>query len=125
MKKIILLFFAAILLTAVFSYSLNVFLKEDFIRLSLKTMLIPCFTWSILLLLAWRRLPAGKIFHYQCSAMCAGNVIIVLCSFEEKQFFTQLVVGIQYTYSHQYVAFLPVSKNIENCAAPFSYSVYN
>jgi hypothetical protein len=80
MKKIILLFSASILLTAVFSYSLNVFLKEDFIRRSLKTMLIPCFTWSVLLLLAWRRLLPGKRLQYMAIAgwICAiGSLLLV------------------------------------------------
>jgi hypothetical protein len=80
MKKVVLLFFASILLTAVFSYSLNVFLKEDFITLSVKTMLIPCFTWSVLLILAWRQLPAIKRSQYFVIAgwVCAiGSFVLV------------------------------------------------
>lgn|GEM_PF-889789 len=80
MKKTFLLFFASILLTAVFSYSLNVFLKEDFITLTLKTMLIPCFTWSCLLLLASVKLTGAmrqQYFHI-ASLVCAwGSVALV------------------------------------------------
>jgi hypothetical protein len=80
MKKGVLLFVWAILLTAVFSYSLNVFLKEDFITLTLKTMLIPCFTWTMLLLLAWRQLPVAKRSAYFLNAgwVCAiGSAALV------------------------------------------------
>jgi hypothetical protein len=78
--KVILLFLASILLTAVFSYSLNVFLKEDFITLSLKTMLIPCFTWSVLLIFAWRQLSSIKRSQYFVTAgwVCAiGSLALV------------------------------------------------
>ncbi|MEI9811126.1 MAG: hypothetical protein WDO16_26380 [Bacteroidota bacterium] len=80
MKKIIVLFCTSIVLTAIFSYSLNIFLKEDFITLTLKTMLIPCFTWSILLLLAWRQLPPVKRSQYFVIAgwICAiGSLVLV------------------------------------------------
>lgn len=74
------LFLTAILLTAVFSYSLNVFLKLDFITLTLKTMLIPCFTWSVLLVFAWRQLTAVKRADYFLIAgwVCAlGSLVLV------------------------------------------------
>jgi hypothetical protein len=80
MKRIFTLFFISIVLTAVFSYSLNVFLKEDFIILSLKTMLIPCFTWTILLVLAWRKLPPLVRLKYLLIAgyVCAvGSAVLV------------------------------------------------
>ena len=64
MKKVIALFFASVLLTAVFSYSLKVFLKEDFIILTLKTMLIPCFTWTVLLATAYYILPQEQKLNY-------------------------------------------------------------
>jgi hypothetical protein len=68
--KIILLFAASILLTAVFSYSLNVFLQENFITLTLKTILIPCFTWSMLMLLAWVKLKGERRWEYLYIAGC-------------------------------------------------------
>ena len=80
MKKIILLFLASILLTAVFSYSLNVFLKEDIVTLTLKTMLIPCFTWSMLMLLAWVKLKGERRYEYLYIAgyVCAiGSAALV------------------------------------------------
>lgn len=69
-NKIIVLFIASILLTAVFSYSLNVFLHEDIITLTLKTMLIPCFTWSMLMLLAWKKLKGERRLEYLYIAGC-------------------------------------------------------
>ncbi len=70
MLKIILLFAVSVLLTAVFSYSLNVFLHEDFVTLTLKTMLIPCFTWSMLMLLAWKKLQGERRMEYLYIAGC-------------------------------------------------------
>lgn len=78
--KTILLFIASVLLTAVFSYSLNVFLKEDFITLTLKTMLIPCFTWSGLLIFAWIKLKGEKRrrYFFIASLVCAwGSAALV------------------------------------------------
>ena len=80
MRRIIFLFLLSIVLTAVFSYSLNVFLKLDIISLTLKTMLIPCFTWSILLLLAIFTLPKEKRINYGfiAGAVCAwGSAVLV------------------------------------------------
>ena len=74
MGKIIVLFIAAILLTAVFSYSLQVFLQEDWIRLTLTTMLIPCFTWSILLLISYKKLTMQKCLKY---FVIAGWVCVI------------------------------------------------
>lgn len=64
MKKICLLFLAAVLLTAVFSYSLNFYLQENWQWLTLKTMLIPCFTWSMLMLMAWMKLKGERKWQY-------------------------------------------------------------
>jgi hypothetical protein len=78
--KIIVLFTVSILLTAVFSYSLNVFLQESFITLTLKTMLIPCFTWSMLMLLAWVKLKGERQWEYFYIAGCVcaiGSVALV------------------------------------------------
>src|ERR1044072_9668344 len=53
MKKIILLFIGSVLVTAVFSASLKVFFQEVSCREVLtKGLLIPCFTWTIQLLLS-------------------------------------------------------------------------
>jgi hypothetical protein len=70
MLKIIVLFALSVLLTAVFSYSLNVFLHEGFVTLTLKTMLIPCFTWSMLMLLAWVKLKDKRRYEYLYIAGC-------------------------------------------------------
>ncbi len=64
MKKIILLFIASVLLTAIFSYSLKIFLKEGFVVFTLKTMFIPCFTWSILMLSAFFTLKGAQRLQY-------------------------------------------------------------
>jgi hypothetical protein len=80
MKKVVLLFIASILLTAVFSYSLKFFLKENFTVLTLKTMLIPCFTWSILLIAAIKKLNSGRRLQYFTIAgwVCAiGSAVLV------------------------------------------------
>ena len=80
MKKVIALFIIAVLLTAVFSYSLKVFLNADFVRHTLKTMLIPCFTWGILLLAAYIKFPVQKRMQYFTLAawVCAiGSAVLV------------------------------------------------
>ena len=80
MKKIITLFAASVLLTAVFSYSLQEFVAGSFIIFSLKTMLIPCFTWSILLISAYYYLPAQQRMKYFLIAgwVCAaGSAVLV------------------------------------------------
>jgi hypothetical protein len=80
MKKIVLLYIASILLTAVFSYSLNVFMHETLLWLTIKTMLIPCFTWSMLMLLAWNRLKGERRMQYLTIAawVCAiGSAALV------------------------------------------------
>ena len=75
MKKIIALFTASVLLTAVFSYSLQKFLPGSFVIFSLKTMLIPCFTWSVLLITAYYRLPKEERMKYFLIAgwVCAAG----------------------------------------------------
>ncbi len=53
MKKIILLFIASFLVTAVFSASLKVFFQEvSWREVLIKGLLIPCFTWTIQLILS-------------------------------------------------------------------------
>ena len=53
MKKIILLFTGSFLMTAVFSASLKVFFQEvSWREVWIKGLLIPCFTWTIQLLLS-------------------------------------------------------------------------
>lgn len=71
--KVIIFFVVSILLTAVFSYSLQVFLREDYVTLTLKTMLIPCFTWLVLVLSA-----SGKFTPERFSDYCtiAGVVCV-------------------------------------------------
>ena len=74
MKKAITYFLASALFTAIFSYSLNAFLKESLTVLTLKTMLIPCFTWSILLISAYFLLPEEKKTAY---FVLAGMVCMI------------------------------------------------
>jgi hypothetical protein len=53
MKKIIILFIASFLVTAVFSASLKVFFLEvSWREVLIKGLLIPCFTWTVQLLLS-------------------------------------------------------------------------
>src|SRR5678809_695896 len=53
MKKIILLFLSSFLVTAVFSASLKVFFQTvSWREVLIKGLLIPCFTWTIQLLLS-------------------------------------------------------------------------
>src|SRR5262245_2202297 len=53
MKKIILLFIASFLVTAVFSASLKVFFQAvSWREVLIKGLLIPCFTWTMQLLLS-------------------------------------------------------------------------
>ena len=53
MKRIILLFIGSFLVTAVFSASLKVFFQEiSWREVLIKGLLIPCFTWTIQLLLS-------------------------------------------------------------------------
>lgn len=80
MKKIVLYFVLSILLTAVFSYSLSRFLRIDIITLTLKTLLIPCFTWTILILLAYVRLTSTRRMEYLelTSYVCmVGSAVLV------------------------------------------------
>ena len=75
-----LLFIASVLLTAVFSYSLKIFLKENFTVLTLKTLLIPCFTWSILLITAIIKLrPARRLQYFTIAGwVCSiGSAVLV------------------------------------------------
>lgn len=91
MKKVVLLFLASILLTAVFSYSLKIFLQENLTVLTLKTMLIPCFTWSVLLIAAFRKLSPHRRLQYFTIAgwVCAiGSAVLVpagIYNFSEAQ----------------------------------------
>jgi hypothetical protein len=78
--KAIVLFLLSIMLTAVFSYSLEIFLKEDFISLTLQTMLVPCFTWSMLLLAALQKFTKERFVAYFTLAglVCAvGSAVLV------------------------------------------------
>jgi hypothetical protein len=53
MKKILLLFLASFVVTAVFSASLKIFFQEvSWREVLIKGLLIPCFTWTIQLLLS-------------------------------------------------------------------------
>ena len=72
--RVIILFLLSILLTAVFSYSLQVFLKEDYVTLTLQTMLIPCFTWLVLIISASQRFKANRFIDY-CTI--AGFVCLI------------------------------------------------
>ena len=78
--KGIILFILSILLTAVFSYSLQVFLKEDYVTLTLNTMLIPCFTWTALIIISYLKLERERLIEYITIAglVCAtGSAILV------------------------------------------------
>ena len=60
MKKIILLFIGSFLVTAVFSASLKVFFQAvSWREVLIKGLLIPCFTWTIQLLLSAAFLKIG------------------------------------------------------------------
>ena len=72
--KVILLFILSVLLTAIFSYSLQVFLEEDYITLTFKTMLVPCFTWLVLLVAAFRSFNQKRFQEY---GRVAGWVCVV------------------------------------------------
>ena len=72
--KPVVLFLLSILLTAIFSYSLQVFLKEDYVTLTLQTMLIPCFTWIVLIISASQKFKAERFMDY-CTI--AGFVCLV------------------------------------------------
>ena len=72
--RVIILFLLSILLTAVFSYSLQVFLKQDYVTLTLQTMLIPCFTWLVLIISASQKFKAERFIDY-CTI--AGLVCLV------------------------------------------------
>ena len=78
--RVIILFLLSVLLTSVFSYSLQVFLREDYVTLTLKTMLIPCFTWTILVLAASRKFTRER-FSYYCTiaaVVCVvGSAVLV------------------------------------------------
>jgi len=80
--RAITLFILSIALTAIFSYSLNVFLKEDYTTLTLKTMLVPCFTWTVLILFAYAKLQYVRFTNYALIAtiVCvSGSAILVPC----------------------------------------------
>src|SRR6185436_18263705 len=65
MKKIILLFIGSFLVTAVFSASLKVFFQEiSWREVLIKGLLIPCFTWTVQLLLSAVFLKRGDRLAY-------------------------------------------------------------
>ena len=65
MKKIILLFIGSFLVTAVFSASLKVFFQEvSWREVLIKGLVIPCFTWTVQLLLSAVFLKAGDRLTY-------------------------------------------------------------
>lgn len=72
--KAIILFLLSILVTALFSYSLQVFLKQDYVTLTLQTLLIPCFTWIVLIISASQKFKAERFIDY-CTI--AGLVCLV------------------------------------------------
>lgn len=80
MRTVIYLFIISILLTAVFSYSLAAFLRIGFISLTLKGMLIPCFTWSVLIIAAYQKMNRERFIDYLIIAatVCAiGSAVLV------------------------------------------------
>ncbi len=80
--KAITFYTASILLTAIFSYSLRAFMHEEWLLFSMKTMLIPCFTWTVLIILAWVKLPGDKRlgFLHVSGLICLwGSVVLVPC----------------------------------------------
>jgi hypothetical protein len=65
MKKLVLLFISSFLVTAVFSASLKIFFQElSWREVLLKGLLIPCFTWTIQLLLSAAFLKSGDRLTY-------------------------------------------------------------
>ena len=65
MKKIILLFVGSFLVTAIFSASLKVFFHEvSWREVLIKGLLIPCFTWTVQLLLSAVFLKGGDRLTY-------------------------------------------------------------
>ena len=80
MLKVFLLFFISIILTAIFSYSLKTFLSLDYVALTIKTIIVPCFTWTILLLTAYKKLDGKEFLNYSLIAgvVCAiGSALLV------------------------------------------------
>ena len=80
--KAAILFFISIILTAIFSYSLQFFLREDYAMLTLKTMLIPCFTWTVLIIAAYKDFTVSRFLEYASIAglVCvSGSAILVPC----------------------------------------------
>lgn len=78
--RVIVLFLLSIFLTSVFSYSLQVFLKQDYVTLTLQTMLIPCFTWVILIISASQKFKANRFADYCTIAgvVCVtGSAVLV------------------------------------------------
>jgi len=78
--KIIILFLLSILLTSIFSYSLQVFLNEDYVTLTLQTMLIPCFTWTVLIISASQKFKTERFIDYCTIAgvVClTGSAVLV------------------------------------------------
>lgn len=78
--RAVILFLSSILITAIFSYSLQVFLKQDYVTLTLQTLLIPCFTWVVLILSAARRFRQDRFIDYCTIAgfVClAGSAVLV------------------------------------------------
>jgi hypothetical protein len=75
-------FLASVLLTAIFSYSLQKFLDESFTMLSLKTVLIPCFTWTILLISSYASMQREQWWRYVVISgwICMiGSAMLVPC----------------------------------------------
>lgn len=80
MLKLVLLYATSVLLTGIFSYSLQSFMQDGLIMFSLKTMLIPCFTWIILIISGYIKIRKEKRlgFLQLTGFVCAwGSAVLV------------------------------------------------
>ena len=85
MKQIILLFFGSFLVTVVFSASLKVFFQTvSWREVLIKGLLIPCFTWTIQLLLSAAFLDRKSRLRYwnRLGWVCLiGSIALLLAAF--------------------------------------------
>lgn len=85
MKKIILLFIGSFLVTAVFSASLKVFFQAvSWREVLIKGLLIPCFTWTLQLLLSAAFLDAKSRLRYwnHLGWVCLiGSIVLLPAAF--------------------------------------------
>ena len=85
LKNIVILFFLSFLVTAVFSFSIKTFFAAESWTLNLsKGLLIPCFTWTLQLILsAFLLRGAERIFYWtQLGIIClVGSIALLPAAF--------------------------------------------